>query len=243
MSDDTQKDVNPIVTFAIEQPLVLGLALLILAVLVMGLLITTEAQYDTLNFVPVTYEAVVDVLMPVLFVALLVERTIEVFVSTGRKLKREPLDRQVLRTEEKIEQLLRRIALFQSQISEGRLNGLGEAELKPILVRLDKANGLLSKHQNAKRDAHADMEKYKGRTARISYIVGAFIGLIIGLAGLRVISPLVDYKLANWDTFQTFAFHSIDVVLTAALLAGGAGGIHQIISIFSEYSKKARSNV
>ena len=52
----------------------------------------SDAQYDTLNFVPVTYDAVVDLLTPILLIALFVERALEVFVATGRKLERTERD-------------------------------------------------------------------------------------------------------------------------------------------------------
>ena len=57
--------------------------LVVVAVVIVAFVIGSDAQYDTLNFLPTTYDAVVDILTPIFLVALLVERALEVFVGTG----------------------------------------------------------------------------------------------------------------------------------------------------------------
>lgn len=224
----------------IEKPVIATLILVVLATVSISLIIGNGTQYDTLNFVPVTYEAVVDVLTPLLFVALLVERTLEVFISTGRKLKRTPLERRLLKDKGRITQLNERIAVFQGQLDAPGASDLTDAQRQAILDRKDAVNALLPAAQQKQREADAVMEKYKGETRRLAYVFGSLFGLIISLAGLRVLAPLVDFRLAGWGDTQLVVFHSIDVVLTAALLAGGAGGIHQIISVFGDYTAQTR---
>lgn len=234
---------NSLTHKVIKRPSLFTLGLVAMAVAVVGLVVREGAQYKVIDFMPVTYNAAVDVFMPILFVSLLVERTLEVFVATGRKLHRVPLERAVLKAEERYGQLKDRISVFQAQIDAPGSRDLSEAQLQPTLQRLDATNKLLAQIQNAVRDAHAAMEKYKSETQRLTFVIGSLIGLLIGLAGMRILAPLVDLQLAGWSDFQLFAFHSIDVVLTAALLAGGASGIHEVIAMFSDYTAKSRRSV
>lgn len=224
----------------IEKPVMATLVLIALAIAVIGLIVATDARYDTVEFLPVTYDTVVDVLTPILFVALLVERALEVFVSTGRKLKRVPLERRLQKAKQKVAQLKERIDVFQGQLDAPGASDLTDVQRQAILDRKDGVNKLLPTAQRKEREAQAKMEKYRGETGRVAYVFGSLFGLVIGLAGLRVLAPLVDINLANWAGFQTFVFHGVDVILTAALLAGGASGIHQIISVFSDYTAQTR---
>lgn len=66
---------------------------------------------------------------------------------------------------------------------------------------------------------------------------------MVALASVRFMAPLVDFELAAWVPFQLFLFHSLDVLLTAALLAGGANGVHQIIAVFADFTAQTRKNV
>jgi len=53
-------------------------------------------------------------------------------------------------------------------------------------------------------------------------------------------APIVDFNLADWGGFQNFVFRSLDVILTAGLLAGGASGVHQIIGVFADFTESTR---
>lgn len=223
-----------------QNPAWFSAGLVIAALIVMWWIVSSDAQYDTLNFVPVTYDLVVDILTPIFLIALLVERGLEVFVSTGRKLGRSDHERKQQDATTLIAQIKERI-----RIDEGQLNAPGAANLTPqerqiILDRLAAANVELKAAEDTLRAVVGDMDQYRAETARITFVVGAFIGLIIGLAGVRVIAPLVDFKLAEWGDFQRFVFHSLDVVLTAGLLAGGANGVHQIIGVFADFTESTR---
>lgn len=214
--------------------------LVVATLVVMWFIISSDARYDTLNFVPVTYDLVVDILTPIFLVALLVERGLEVFVSTGRKLGRSDHEGKQQEATTQITQIKERI-----RIDEGQLNAPGAANFtqqdrQMVLDRLAAANAELKTAEDALRAVVVEMDQYRAETARVTFVVGAFIGLIIGLAGVRVIAPLVDFKLADWGTFQRFVFHSLDVVLTAGLLAGGANGVHQIIGVFADFTDSTR---
>lgn len=227
--------------FMIKNPAGATFMLLLVAIAVIATVIRTQEKiYDTLNFVPVTYDAVVDLLTPVFLVALFVERALEVFVSTGRKLGRAEKDRALDRAKEKIAQLNARLKMFRDQLDAPGTANLTPAERTAVQDRIQNINGILPEDQRKLRNAQAHLDDYKDETARIAFVIGTLFGLVIALAGLRVVTPLVDFELANWGWFQLFLFHSLDVLLTAGLLAGGASGIHQIIMVFGDFTAQTR---
>ena len=62
------------------------------------------------------------------------------------------------------------------------------------------------------------------------------IGIIVSALGVRAIGMLVDPAVfAKLPAFQRSAFKVTDVVLTGALLGGGADGLHKIVSVFTNF--------
>ncbi len=223
-----------------QNPVIATGVLVAVAVVIVAFVIGGDAQYDTLNFLPTTFDAVVDVLTPIFLVALLVERALEVFVGTGRKIGRADMDSALQKATDKIAQLKERLDVLQAQLDAPGAKNLTPVEIAAIHARRENVAKIFPVAQRNERNAKADVEKYRSETGRITFFAGAFIGLIIGLAGIRVVAPLVDFELAQWTAFQLFLFHSLDVILTAGLLAGGASGIHQIVATFGDFTDKTR---
>jgi hypothetical protein len=84
--------------------------------------------------------------------------------------------------------------------------------------------------------AKDDLTKYKGTTQRYAFATSLTLGLAIGIAGVRSLWPLLDTtKFNSLSTTQQHYFLVADLVLTAALLAGGADGIHSVVEAFTSY--------
>lgn len=106
----------------------------------------------------------------------------------------------------------------------------GAAHLKAVA---DNATDPVSK-VNAQRA----VEIYKDQTQTLSFITSVTISAVAAMAGVRAIAPLVQ----NAPT--SGVFYAFDVGITAMLLAGGADGLHQIVTTFTDYldATKARMN-
>jgi hypothetical protein len=77
---------------------------------------------------------------------------------------------------------------------------------------------------------------YTGTTQRYAYLTGLTLGLVASLAGLSALRPfLVKDALNALSPLQHNLFAGFDITLTAALLAGGADGLHSIISAFTSF--------
>jgi hypothetical protein len=90
--------------------------------------------------------------------------------------------------------------------------------------------------------ANDALDTYKGQTQRYAFAAGLILSLCVAAAGLRSLWPfLADTKdfIASVDPHQRAYFRLVDVLITTALLAGGADGFHGIISAVSDYFPKA----
>jgi len=231
---------NSLLEWIIASPVRAALLLFFVAGLVVVWIVNWDVPYATVDFEASVYDKVVETLTPILFVGLLVERLLEVFVSGGRKHDRQPLERSLLKSKEKLNQLDGRRAALQAQLDSPGAKVLSDPQRSNILARLNKVADHVPEAQRNYREADAALEKFKGETRKIAYVLGTLMGLVIGLAGVRALSPVVKSKVDDWEVGQQILFHGADVALTAALLAGGAAGIHQVISVFGDYTKKAR---
>jgi len=115
------------------------------------------------------------------------------------------------------------VALFVERALEiviGGLYGGDEAKLK----------------QQVKQKAipEADLLAYKASTRRFAFAAALVFGLTISAIGVRGLELFVDP--AVFDTLtstQRTVFRTVDVLVTASLIAGGADGMHKLVSIFT----------
>jgi hypothetical protein len=226
-----------------DNPVAYTSILIALALAVVGLIVWTGTKYDILKFVPASYDLIVDTLTPIFLIALLVERALQVFLATGREIGRADTDQRLNEARTLAAQIRERIALIQGQLNAPGAAHFTQADRDRIAQRLAAETADL---ENADRDVAsliAELDGFRAETARITFVVGASIGLVIALAGVRVLTPILDLTRIEWPSFQRFCFHGIDVVLTAGLIAGGANGIHQIIGVFSDFTESTRKKV
>lgn len=74
---------------------------------------------------------------------------------------------------------------------------------------------------------------YKARTRRVAFAAAVLLCLTISAMGVRALEQLVDPPvLGRFTDMQLRVFRTVDVVLTGTLLAGGADGLHKLVSLF-----------
>jgi hypothetical protein len=90
------------------------------------------------------------------------------------------------------------------------------------------------------------LDEYRGDTQRYAFAVSLTLSVLVSIAGVRSLGPFVDAtKLKDVNPAQHLFFLGIDVTLSAALLAGGADGIHSVVnaitSFFNATADKAKA--
>ena len=78
---------------------------------------------------------------------------------------------------------------------------------------------------------------YKTRTRVLAFILSFTLSAITAMAGVRALAPLVS------NGPRDGVFYALDVVMTALLLAGGADGLHQIVTTFTQFMDSTKAKM
>ena len=122
-----------------------------------------------------------------------------------------------------------------------------EAELSVIKARAASTDTAVAV-QNADdlRVASNALEEYRGKTQRYAFGISLTLSILTAIVGVRAFGPFLDSaKFHTTPHAQQLYFLCLDVALSAALLAGGADGIHSIVkavtTFFDATADKAKS--
>ena len=112
--------------------------------------------------------------------------------------------------------------------------------------RLDLAIDALTENGEATSELRLERSAYTDGTRCAALLTSVVAGVLLSTLGLRSLELLVDADmLAALPAWQQTSFAAIDVVMTGALIAGGADGIHKVIATFTtfleESSKRLRT--
>jgi hypothetical protein len=165
------------------------------------------------------------ILTSLMFVALLIERAVEVFISPTSGVAKD-----ALKTEQT--KLADTIKLQQVALELARNPGAG---LIPDEAAVKVAAEALARSVTRDKEIAELIRIADRQTQKVALSFSIPIGFIAALAGLRTIGSFVPGLAAvnNADvTVQQQLLTALDVVLTAGLLAGGADGIHKILDRF-----------
>ncbi len=181
--------------------------LLPLAVLIGLLFLGATSAPLVLEFKPNFMEEAQRLIGSLLLVTVFLERALEVFVITWRGPRSNELDALIAQKAEQIAAESKR------------------PERDP--QKLEALNREMEQLQKERLE-------YKSDTQRMALWGGLLMGVIIGVAGLRVLSGLLT-NLDKLQGIQQIIFHATDVLLTGGLLAGGSDGVHKIYKVYSEF--------
>lgn len=120
------------------------------------------------------------------------------------------------------------------------MNRIGKEKTKPETISKGGVGIVTQEESQIKEES----ENYKAETKTIAIQTAFILGVIISVAGIRILQPLVDpavFKQLNMS--QQRLFTCLDVIVTGALLGGGSNGIHGIIEAFLNTVEKYRDNL
>lgn len=169
--------------------------------------------------IKVDYTTVPTVLAPLMLTAMFIERAVEVLISPWR-----------------------------DPGADQRARVLKDAKGKTAAVA-------------SQQEAANDYIQYKGKTRRYAFAFALLLGAAVAMVGIRALWPFLDdangkfvaatTSVANGVTTASkaqgnpindpqnhhakAAFIVVDVVLSALLLAGGANGIHSLVTAFTSF--------
>jgi hypothetical protein len=200
---------------------VIGIVFVIL-VLVLVVVLTPE---------PVIFKTdvgsqILPLLFTLLFVALLLERALEVFISTWRGTEAE-------RLEQVLSDLQRNAAALKAEIERATAAADIQATQQAYTDELAKLG-----------QAEQNKTEFRSGTKRRAMWMGLVLGLLVSAVGVRALQPLIDAdSLLRLSANQLIAFHLVDVLVTGGCLAGGSDAIHKIIQLYVDFTEKTSDKV
>ncbi|MGB0506948.1 MAG: hypothetical protein ACPGGK_12200 [Pikeienuella sp.] len=191
------------------------------------------------------------VFMMLIFVALIIERAVEVFVTNSyaieelditraTRLKRRELEAENSALQAKMEMV---IPEANEAVKAARIEMLQEQQ-ELVSTKREELNKLLN-------DNADKLDGFAMRKAAFAAMLTTAFGAFAALAGVRTLEQFVDPgqigklpvtsesatsmvtdPLIIEGTWQALVFTGTDIFLTAMLLAGGADGIHKVVKAF-----------
>jgi hypothetical protein len=85
---------------------------------------------------------------------------------------------------------------------------------------------------------------HRDTTRCIALLSSLTLGVLLSALGVRVLEQLVDADmLAALAEWQQRSFAVLDVLVTGALLAGGADGLHKVVSAFTTFMEQSSQRI
>ena len=216
--------------------IVFGIALFLLAIA------ATVLGFREVQFAVTSLEQVAVILLAIGLVAVIIERAVEVYVSKRYDPEKARLRRPLSRAEVKIVKTEQALAEErQRRLVSSRSFTTEEQEHLQKLIR--EAEQARAEYDTADEQTWLPLYKLRASKIRTASFLSLAFGALASLCGVRVLGQFLPTENGNISgtlaetsqAFQLGAFRVTDVILTALLLAGGADGIHKIISSFKSF--------
>jgi hypothetical protein len=114
-----------------------------------------------------------------------------------------------------------------------RKNAIVEISARPV----DPANP--NKNAADLKVAKDSLDDYQGETQKFAFAISITLSFFIAIAGIRAFDPFLDSikfrDIKITSLAQQIFFVTVDVGISAALLAGGADGIHSVVSAVTRF--------
>ncbi|MEH2381860.1 MAG: hypothetical protein V7K27_23715 [Nostoc sp.] len=227
--------------------------LFILLIIISFLVVTLSTWLSSKPFVlkPFGVNDILQLLTLQLFISLLLERSLEVFITTWRGPFIEQLEISIQQEKALISEKIKLMEIQQKQfpsLESNQVSGLppeGMSLEQQIIQSFTQNQQDSLKMFQPQTDDINEKERqrtaYKSDTRTIALWTSLLFGLLISAIGIRSIEPLVVIDLDN--PIQVVIFRCLDAFLTGGLIAGGSEGIHQIIKVFPDFMEATSKQI
>ena len=211
-----------------------GLLLLVLAI------VATALGFKELQFGSMSFAQIGTLLLTLALVAIVIERAVEVYVAKRYDPEKQRVRRPLMRAEAKL-------AKAEQALTEERERRHGssraataedEQYMQELVTNVQDAYEAVD---GADEQTWLELSKVRAGKVQAASFLSVVFGALASFSGVRVLGQFVPMKngqlvgaLAE-SALQLDAFRVTDALLTALVLAGGADGVHKMISSFKSF--------
>ncbi|WP_103068910.1 hypothetical protein [Aquimarina sediminis] len=183
---------------------------LILVVLCIAAFVYFEEQLPSIDLSHLTPGNVVAVLGYLSVIMLVVEQFIEIFVDDPDQTKKK--------------QCRARIELIDKQLYD--VNNSVNSVLRNEKEENDDVIAMIKE----KKELEQLLIGYELKRQRRTMLIGFVLGLMLSFSGLRLMSGIIfNGSVEKMSAIQATIIQSIDIILTAGIIAGGSDRVHGLI--------------
>ena len=200
-------------------------------------------DFQEVRFANASLENIGVLLLTLALVAIVIERAVEVYVARRYDAEKIRLNRPLVRAQAnaaKAEKLL----LEERERREGSSNQVEREGDEHMLKLLDAVENAHKKWEEIDEQTWLPLSKFRARKIFAANMLALCFGALVSFAGVRVLGQflpmgadgqLIGFMATSAGAVQLEIFRAVDTVLTALVLAGGADGIHKMISSFKSF--------
>ena len=210
------------------------------AVLLVLAIVATTLGFEEVQFDSTSFADIGTLLLTLALVAVVIERAVEVYVA-------KRYDPEKLRVRRPLTRAEARLAKAEQALSEERERRHGssraateedEQYMRELVQNVHQTHVALDE---ADEQTWLPLSKVRAGKIRAASFLSLAFGALASFSGVRVLGqflPMKDGQLVGVladSALQLDAFRVTDALLTALVLAGGADGIHKMISSFRSF--------
>lgn len=91
--------------------------------------------------------------------------------------------------------------------------------------------------------ARDEIARFQGETQRVALLGGLLLGVLIALAGVRILGAVIEEIPADAPAAQLLLLHAIDVLVTGGLIGGGADALHKLMNVLTKFLEETRRSL
>ncbi|SRR6266566_4132102 len=163
-------------------------------------------------------------------IALFVKRALEVLVTPWRE--KDARKRQ-LQTKLAQKALETHLDQKKAAVQTNEVGGALDAKTPTLLAQMQ--------------DAGQQEIDYRTDTQRIAFVGSLAVGIAVSLVGFRALGFFANKSdllaLSKDHHYQFLLFQAMDILLSGAVISGGADGIHQIVTVFTSFADNTKNKM
>ncbi len=193
---------------------------IILTILAIACYIYFEKQFPAVDLSNLDPGNVIAMLGYISVIMLIVEQCIEVFID-------DPDEKEKRKCKDRIADIDKYMEDIEAPIDPMMIN-----PEEPLAEDTSVENDMMIGMVKEKKGLEDRLLKHGLKRQRRTTIVGFAIGLILSFSGLRLMSGILFSEPETEEALfnvQVTIIQSIDIILTAGIIAGGSGRMHRLI--------------